>query len=570
MAKWMISAKRGDFNEISSRFGIDKVTARLIRNRDVVGDGEIEKYLHASAADFYSPYDLKDCEKAADLLLEKIDEGSRIRIIGDYDIDGIMSTYILLTALKELGADADYAIPERIRDGYGLNENLIREAFAAGVNTIVTCDNGISAVEQIRMAKEMGMSVIVTDHHSVPYEDTGEERRYILPEADAVIDPKQPGCGYPYKELCGAAVAWKLVCALYDMAGFEDEEKYAFLEFAAIATVGDIVDLKDENRLIVKEGLKRLHETQHTGLCALIEKCGLEKNAVDPYHIGFVLGPCLNASGRLETAEQALRLMCTEERADALVLAARLRELNEMRKTMTEEGVEKAVSILENSEIGKDRVLVVYLEDTHESLAGIIAGRLRERYNKPAFVLTDSEEGIKGSGRSVEQYSMYDELIKAGDLLDKFGGHPMAAGLSMKKENAEEFRIRINELCTLTDKDLESVLHLDMQLPLAYLREDLIEEFELLRPFGKGNEKPLFADREISAGNIRILGKNENVLKMKLRDRYGAEIEGICFRNIDKLKKRAEEGTPLCIAYYPAVNSYKGRKTIQAVITDCL
>ncbi len=570
MAKWMISAKRGDFNAISSRFGIDKVTARLIRNRDVVGDGEIEKYLHSSVADFYSPYDLKDCEKAADLLLEKIDEGSRIRIIGDYDIDGIMSTYILLTAFKELGADADYAIPERIRDGYGLNENLIREAFAAGVDTIVTCDNGIAASEQIRMAKEMGMTVIVTDHHNIPYEGIEEERHYILPEADAVIDPKQPGCGYPYKELCGAAVAWKLVCALYDMAGFEDEEKYAFLEFAAVATVGDIVDLKDENRLIVKEGLKRLQRTKHTGFCALIEKCGLEKNAVDTYHIGFVLGPCLNASGRLETAEQALRLLCTEDREDALILAARLRELNEMRKSMTEDGVEKAVSILENSETGNDRVLVVYLEDTHESLAGIIAGRLREKYNKPVFVLTDSEEGIKGSGRSIDQYPMYDELVKAGDLLDKFGGHPMAAGLSMQKEKVEEFRNRLNELSTLTDEDLEPVLHLDMQLPLAYLREDLIGEFELLKPFGKGNEKPVFADREIQACDLRILGKNENVLKMKLRDKYGAEIEGVCFRNIEKLKKRAEEGTPFCIAYYPAVNSYKGRKTIQAVITDCL
>jgi len=566
----MIAAKRGDFNEISSRFGIDKVTARLIRNRDVVGDEEIEKYLHPSVAGFYSPCLLKDCEKAADIILDKIDCGSRIRIIGDYDIDGIMSTYILVTAFRELGADVDYAIPERIKDGYGLNESLIRDAFASGVDTIVTCDNGIAASEQVRLAKELGMTVIITDHHNVPYEDAGGYRRYIVPEADAVIDPKQEDCGYPYKELCGAGVAWKLVCMLYDMAGYEDEEMYGFLEFAAIATVGDIVDLKDENRLIVKEGLERLHRTEHTGLCALIEKCGIEKKQIDTYHIGFVIGPCLNASGRLDTAEQALRLMCTEEREDALVLAERLRELNEIRKTMTENGVEKAISIIENSDIANDRVLVVYLKDTHESLAGIIAGRLRERYGKPVFVLTDSEEGIKGSGRSTEAYSMYDELVRVGDMLEKYGGHPMAAGLSLKNGRSEELRRRLNELCSLTEDDMEPVIHLDMQLPLAYLREDLINEFELLKPFGKGNEKPLFADKDVEVRDMRIIGRNSNILKMRLKDRYGRETEGICFRNIEKLRERVRKDPVVTIAYYPSVNSYKGVNTIQAVITDCI
>ena len=570
MAKWMVAARRGDFDEISSRFGIDKVTARLLVNRQVVGDREIEKYLHGSVADFYMPEQMKDLERAADLLIEKIQDQKKIRVIGDYDIDGIMSTYILTDALETVGANVDFAIPERLKDGYGLNENLIRDAFSAGIDTVLTCDNGIAACEQVKLACELGMSVIVTDHHNVPYLDDETGRHYIIPEAAAVVDPKQEDCSYPFKELCGAAVAWKLIVCLFRKMGLPLERAMSYLQFAAIATVGDVVDLQDENRLIVKEGLKQLHETEHVGLCALIEKCQIMKEQVDAYHIGFIIGPCLNASGRLDTAARALELMRTKDRAAALIAASELRELNEIRKSMTEKGVQDAVLKIENSELKEDKVLVVYLKECHESLAGIIAGRLREKYNKPSFVLTDSEEGIKGSGRSIDEYSMYDELTKVRDLLTKFGGHPMAAGISLDSGSEEAFRKKINELCALGEEELTPKIHLDMRLPVTYLSESLIKEFEILKPFGKGNTKPVFADKDLTVEEIHLTGKNRNVLKMKLRDAYGTSVEGICFHNAQEMFEIVKGKKTIAACYYPSINEYRGRRTIQIVISDIM
>ena len=564
----MLAAKRGDFERTASRFGVDKVLARLIRNRDVISDEEIRRYLFGTLQDLYAPELMKDLKKAAELLRQAIFEGRKIRIIGDYDIDGIMSTYILMHALIRAGADADYAIPDRMKDGYGVNNALIREAFSDGRELILTCDNGIAAYEQAELAKQLGMTMIITDHHNIPYEETEQEKRYIIPPADAVVDPKQEDCRYPFPELCGAAVAWKVVCVLFDLMGYPEDEAYGYLQFAAIATIGDVVDLKDENRILVKEGLKQLHETNHIGLNALLEKCGIEKKTVDAYHIGFVIGPCLNASGRLDTADRAIRLMLTDDRAEALVMAEELCELNNMRKTMTEAQVERAVELIDQSDLKNDKVLVVYLPKCHESIAGIIAGRLREKYNRPAFVLTDSRDGVKGSGRSTEQYSMYDELVKVKKYLTKFGGHPMAAGVSMEEGMQETFRAELNRECTLTPKDLEKVVHLDMQLPIGYITESLIQQFEYLKPFGKGNEKPLFADKDLRIRSVSLIGKNRNVLKLKLSDPRGITMDGVCFHDVQELYEQVKNRNTVTVSYYPTINEFRGIKTIQIVIQD--
>ena len=570
MAKWMITAKRADFDNIAARFGIDKVTARLIRNRDIIGEEEIEKYLHGSLADFYRPELMKDLDIAVDLILEGIDEGCRFRVIGDYDIDGIMATYILTDALKKAGAEVDHAIPDRVRDGYGINEELIRRAFEDGIQILITCDNGIAAARQAELAAELGMQMIITDHHSVPYEGEGDDKRYIVPEAAAVVDPKQEDCLYPYPELCGASVAWKLICSLFEALGFDEEEAFAYLQFAAVATVGDVVDLQDENRIIVKEGLKQLHNTEHIGLNALIERAGLDRQEIDTYQIGFILGPCLNATGRLDTAERALSLLNAGDREEALVAAGELCDLNEVRKSMTESELKKAIEFLEESGRTSDRVLVVYLPECHESLAGIIAGRIREKYNRPAFVLTGSKDGIKGSGRSTENYSMYDELVKVRDLLTKFGGHPMAAGVSMPAGKEEQFRSELNRLCELTEEDLEPVVRLDMRLPIGYLTEDLIRQFDLLRPFGKANEKPLFADKDLEIRKMAVLGRNRNVLKMLLADAGGNTVEALCFRDAEYYYEALQGRKSITVSYYPSVNEYRGRKTLQIVIRDLM
>lgn len=562
----MVAAKRADFKGIGERFGIDQVTARIIRNRDVIGEKAIEKYLHGSRKDFYSPWLLKDMEKAVAILQEKIENRNRIRIIGDYDIDGVMSTYILLESLRGLGCDVDMMIPNRITDGYGINEHLIEQAWQEGRDTIITCDNGIAAVTQIRKAKDLGMTVIVTDHHEVPFEDLEGERKEILPPADAIVNPKQKACSYPFAGLCGAVVAMKVMEALYEKMAPEVDLVDKMLPFAGIATIGDVMDLQDENRILVKEGLQRLHHTTNLGLQELIRVNNLEPENISPYHIGFILGPCLNASGRLDTAKRALQLLLADSREEAAVLAGDLKNLNESRKEMTAQGLEKAIEQVESTSMMEDTVLVVFLPECHESLAGIIAGRLRERYHKPSFVLTRGEEGVKGSGRSIESYSMYEKLCECKEYLTKFGGHPMAAGLSLEEENVERFRRKLNEQSGLTEEDLVEKVTIDVPMPIHYIRKDLVQELSLLEPFGKGNEKPLFAQKNLWISQMRVFGKKRNVVKMRLTDENGYPMDGVYFGNGDEFAEEGREKRKISIVYYPDINMYQGRESLQVII----
>ena len=566
MEKWMVAAKRADFKGIGERFGIDQVTARIIRNRDVIGEKAIEKYLHGSRKDFYSPWLLKDMEKAVAILQEKIENRNRIRIIGDYDIDGVMSTYILLKSLRGLGCDVDMMIPNRITDGYGINEHLIEQAWQEGRDTIITCDNGIAAVTQIRKAKDLGMTVIVTDHHEVPFEDLEGGRKEILPPADAIVNPKQKACSYPFAGLCGAVVAMKVMEALYEKMAPEVDLVDKMLPFAGIATIGDVMDLQDENRILVKEGLQRLHHTTNLGLQELIRVNNLEPENISPYHIGFILGPCLNASGRLDTAKRALQLLLADSREEAAVLAGDLKNLNESRKEMTAQGLEKAIEQVESTSMMEDTVLVVFLPECHESLAGIIAGRLRERYHKPSFVLTRGEEGVKGSGRSIESYSMYEKLCECKEYLTKFGGHPMAAGLSLEEENVERFRRKLNEQSGLTEEDLVEKVTIDVPMPIHYIRKDLVQELSLLEPFGKGNEKPLFAQKNLWVSQMRVFGKNRNVVKMRLTDENGYPMDGVYFGNGDEFAEEGRGKRKISIVYYPDINMYQGRESLQVII----
>lgn len=566
MEKWMVAAKRADFKGIGERFGIDQVTARIIRNRDVIGEKAIEKYLHGSRKDFYSPWLLKDMEKAVAILQEKIENRNRIRIIGDYDIDGVMSTYILLESLRGLGCDVDMMIPNRITDGYGINEHLIEQAWQEGRDTIITCDNGIAAVTQIRKAKDLGMTVIVTDHHEVPFEDLEGGRKEILPPADAIVNPKQKACSYPFAGLCGAVVAMKVMEALYEKMAPEVDLVDKMLPFAGIATIGDVMDLQDENRILVKEGLQRLHHTTNLGLQELIRVNNLEPENISPYHIGFILGPCLNASGRLDTAKRALQLLLADSREEAAVLAGDLKNLNESRKEMTAQGLEKAIEQVESTSMMEDTVLVVFLPECHESLAGIIAGRLRERYHKPSFVLTRGEEGVKGSGRSIESYSMYEKLCECKEYLTKFGGHPMAAGLSLEEENVERFRRKLNEQSGLTEEDLVEKVTIDVPMPIHYIRKDLVQELSLLEPFGKGNEKPLFAQKNLWISQMRVFGKNRNVVKMRLTDENGYPMDGVYFGNGDEFVEEGSGKRKISIVYYPDINMYQGRESLQVII----
>lgn len=568
MEKWVVTAKRADFQEIGRTFGIDPVIARLIRNRDVEGMENIRTYLYGTVDELPSPWLLKDVEKAADILDAKIHEKRKIRIIGDYDIDGVTSTYILLTGLQRLGAAADTYIPDRVTDGYGMHKQLIYKAKEDGIDTIVTCDNGIAASEEIALAKELGMTIIVTDHHEIPYEETENGKAFKVPGADAVINPKQPDCPYPYKNICGAVVAWKLVWDMYEKAGLSKKDIMEFLEFAAIATVGDVMDLQGENRVIVKEGLKRLSHTSNFGLRALIQANGLEGGRISSYHVGFVLGPCINASGRLDTASRSLALFLSKDAETAARLAGDLTALNQSRKALTEQGKDQAAEQVEKTPAGKDRVLVLYLPDCHESLAGIIAGRIREKYNKPVFVLTKGEAGVKGSGRSIEAYSMYDELVKCADLLDKFGGHPMAAGLSLQEEKVDEFRRRLNENCTLTEEELMPKVVIDVPMPLSYVNRSLVEQISLLEPFGKGNTKPLFAQKGLRVLGLRIFGKNHNVAKLQLLDEQGNVTDAVFFGEAEEFKAYADSHERISVTYYPEINSYQGRESLQAVIQN--
>ena len=584
MENWVLLRKGADFQHISEKFHISPRVASLIRNRDVIGDDAIEKYLNGTIADLYDGMLMKDMDKAVAVLGEKIKENAKIRIIGDYDIDGIQSTYILLEGFRMLGADVDSDIPDRMKDGYGLNRNLIDRALEADVDTIVTCDNGIAAAEEIAYAKRMGMTIVVTDHHEVPYTEIGAGRRYILPEADAVVDPKQEDCTYPFKGLCGAAVAYKLVEALMEAMGKDAEDADYLMENVAIATIGDVMDLVDENRIFVKQGLDMLKRTENLGLKALMGCTGVNVDKLSPYHIGFVIGPCMNASGRLDTAKRALELLEAKKVAEADLLAGDLKALNDSRKDMTAQAVEEAFIQVENSELKDADVLVVYLPECHESLAGIVAGRIREKYYRPVFVLTKGAEGLKGSGRSIETWHMYEGLNRVKHLLSKFGGHKMAAGLSMPEENLEQFRKEINEKSGITPEDLNEKIAIDMQLPFECVNEKFIGELAVLEPFGKGNARPVFAERQVQVESARILGKNKNVLKLQVKDLHGTRMDAMYFGDVNTFVEYVREkfgdiacecllrghghGIVMAFTYYPDINEYQGVRTPQIVIQN--
>lgn len=583
MERWVLLRKGADFEAIGKKYQISPRLACLIRNRDVIGEEAVDRYLNGTISDLYDGMLMKDMDKAIDILKEKILEDKKIRVIGDYDIDGVNATYILLEGLERLGADVDSDIPDRISDGYGLNRHLVERAYEAGVDTLITCDNGIAAADEIAYGKEMGMTVIVTDHHEVPFDEHDGEKRYRIPPADAVMDPKQPDCLYPFKGLCGAAVAYKLMEALWESMGKDSADLDDLIENVAIATIGDVMDLEDENRIFVKEGLQMLRRTKNSGLKALIECTGIDKNSLNSYHIGFVLGPCINASGRLDTAKRALELLRAGTQKEADILAGDLKALNDSRKDMTEEALKQAEEQVETTTISKDKVLVVYLPDCHESLAGIVAGRIRENYYKPVFVLTDAEEGVKGSGRSIDGYHMYEELNKCKELLTKFGGHRLAAGLSLPKENVGKFREMLNKKCTLTEEEMKEKVTIDMEMPFGCVTEGLVKELELLEPFGKGNTKPVFAARDVTLLGARILGKNRNVLKLQVQDVNGCRIEAMLFHHADDFLGKLEEqygkteveallkgrGRQIRISmtYYPDINEYMGKKTPQIVVT---
>lgn len=582
--KWVVSAKGADFKAIGEHFGIDPVIARIMRNRGLTDLDEMEYYLHGNEKDLIDPHLLKDVDLAAEIILKKVKEQKKIRIIGDYDIDGIQSTYILYCALKRIGAEADYVIPHRIRDGYGMNEHLVTQAAEAGINTILTCDNGISAIDQIHLAKELGMTVVVTDHHEVPYIEENGVRREKISEADAIVNPKQEACQYPFKKLCGAAVAWKLVQVLYEQAGIPVSEADRFIENAGFATVGDVMDLQGENRVLVKLGLKMLNQTQNIGMKALILQSNRKLGEIRSGDIGFGLGPCLNATGRLETARIALKLLLCESEAEAAVLAQEAVDLNNSRKLLTEQAVEVAKQMIADGGYENDRVFVIFLPDCHESLAGIVAGRIREAYHRPTLVITRGEEGAKGSGRSIEGYSMFEELNKCADLLSSFGGHPMAAGFSLPEENIEAFRRRLNEVCTLTEEELQAKVVIDVPMPIGYITFPLIEQLKLLEPFGKGNDKPVFADRNLVIERLKIYGPTGRVVQLTLHSLSGAKVQAVYFGDPDNLRLPLEEkygkvvaddtmanrcvhNAALHFTYYPEIDTYYETPRVKLKIT---
>lgn len=568
MEKWYVAMKKADFQEIAKKYKISPIIARLIRNREIIGDEAIDNYLNGTIDDLYDGMLMKDMDRAVDILNKKIEENARIRVIGDYDIDGVNATYILQEGLSNLGADVDTDIPDRIKDGFGLNRNLVDRALADGIDTLITCDNGIAARDEIAYGKERGLTIIVTDHHEVPYKEEGKERTYLLPQADAVVDPHRIDCKYPFKGLCGAGVAYKVMEALYKKMGQDAENIDYLMENVAIATVGDVMDLLGENRIFVKQGLEMLKYTKNYGLKALLDCTKVPVDNLNSYHIGFVIGPCINAGGRLDTAKRALELLNAKNRREAVMLAEDLKALNDSRKEMTERGVLQAVEMIENSSLKEDKVLVVYLPDCHESIAGIIAGRIREKYYRPVFILTSAEEGAKGSGRSIESYHMFEEMSKCSELFTKFGGHKLAAGLSLKTENIDRFRKKINQLAELTEDDLQEKISIDMQLPLPYISEQLIEELELLEPFGKANSKPLFAEKNLRVIQPKIIGKNHNVLKFQVEDSNGVRMDAIYFGDVKKCYESMLKQQVMAFTYYPAINEYMGRKTLQIVVTN--
>lgn len=591
MAKWFMAAKKADFERIAGKFHIDPVIARIIRNRDVVTEEEIRLFLQGSLMDMHDPRGLKDVEKAAAILKEKIEQQKKIRIIGDYDADGICATYILYKGLCVCGAVVDAVIPHRMKDGYGINEALVDQAVTDGIDTILTCDNGIAAKEVLEDGRAKGLTCIVTDHHEVPYEETDGEKVYIVPDVDAVVDPKQEDCGYPFSSICGAVVAYKLVQVLLEECRIDGrlarQTERELMEPAGIATVCDIMPLMDENRIIVKKALEYLKDSQNPGLKALISVNELDASKLTSFSIGFVLGPCINATGRLDTAQLALELLQAKTFEEAVTIASTLKEYNVNRKEMTEAGVEKAMVLLESGGYEKDRVLVLYLPDVHESLAGIIAGRVREKTGKPTFVLTRGEEGVKGSARSIESYSVYEEMTKCSHLFTKYGGHKMAAGLSLEEENVEQFRQLINANCTLTEEDFEEKILIDVPMPMGYVNNRFVSQLSVLEPFGNGNEKPVFAQKNIIFKKASRMGKKQNMARFEVIDEQKKKYTLVMFRGVERLEAYVDEkfgeGTSrqlfspegvvgdavvMDIIYYPSLNEFRGRSTIQFLLQD--
>ena len=567
---------------MSEKYKISQLLCKLMVNRDIIDENIINSYINPVYKYLHSPKTMKDVVIAVDIIKRKIQENKKIRIIGDYDVDGIISVFILYTALKKCGANVDYEIPDRIKDGYGINENIVKVAYDEGVDTIITCDNGISAIDQIQYAKDLGLTVIVTDHHDVPFIEEDGVRTFLSSQADAIINPKQIECEYKFKSICGAGVAFKLMEALYEEIGMDKEECYKLIEFVAIATVCDVVDLIDENRIFVKNGLEMLNNSKNIGINALKKACGLEDKEITAYHLGFVIGPCLNASGRLDSAKKGLELLLMEDDEEAKNLAQEIVDLNDARKNMTKEGVDRAINIIDSTDINNDKILVVYIPDIHESLAGIVAGRVKEQYNKPTIILTKSEEGVKGSARSIEEYNMFEGLLACKELLDKFGGHPMAAGLSLQEDKVDELRIALNNKCELTDEDLTRKIMIDSSLPLEYLNLHLIEELNVLEPFGKGNSKPVFGVRDSKITKAMLLGKDKNVLKLKLLTNNNITIDAMIFNDLenfeskiiekygneelDNLYNKSNNNIPMDFTFYPSINEWNGNKSIQIVV----
>lgn len=585
MEKWFVAAKKADFDKWAQEFHISPVLARIIRNRDLTEEGEIEKFLHGTLADCYAPGLMKDMDKAVEILLQAMEEKKSIRVIGDYDVDGICSAYILTKGLKILGAEADTAIPHRIYDGYGLNDHLIELAKEDGIQLIVTCDNGIAAAPQIELAASLGIGVIVTDHHEVPFAEEKGERRELLPPALAVVDPKQEKCGYPFKSICGGVVAYKLIQALAERTKNKAllEAMDELLELAAMATVCDVMELKDENRIIVREGLKRLRNSQNQGLRALMEVNHIEGDNLSAYHLGFVLGPCLNATGRLDTAQRALELLQSTSKTDAMTAAGELKSLNDSRKNLTLQGVEEAEEYIRSKHLEQDDVMLVYLPEIHESLAGIIAGRIREKYNHPVFVLTKGEEGVKGSGRSIESYHMYNEMTRVRQYFTKYGGHKLAAGLSMREEDIEKLRTAFNENSRLTKEDFIPRVHIDVPMPLSYADEGLAQELELLEPFGVGNPRPLFAQKDLCFLSGFKMGANKNCARFRVQPPAGEIQQLVFFGDLEKfgafLNEKYGQGSEealyegrgnfkVSVVYQLSLNTFRGRTSLQFIMQN--
>jgi len=581
--KWILKNPKNDFKKMSLSLEVSELICRVLVNRGIVDKEIALRFINPDLNGLYDGRRMKDLEKGVLIVINKIGTNKKIRIIGDYDVDGVISTFILYKALTRCGANVDYVIPHRIFDGYGINNSIIEKAKEDGVDTIITCDNGISALDQIKYAKALGISVIITDHHEVPFiDDIDLGRVPLTPEADAVIDVKQPDCQYPFKLLCGAGVAYKFIQVLYQEMGVPKEEEKAFYEFLAIATVCDVVDLTGENRILVKNGLSVIGKSKNIGLNALMEQTGILGKDIGIYHLGFIIGPCINASGRLDCAIKGLNLLLCSDRVEAAQMAQEIHCLNTERKNMTLLGVEEAVATIENSDLKNDKVLVVYRQNIHESIAGIIAGKVREKYNVPTFILTDSEDGVKGSGRSIEEYNMFEELQKCKELLTRFGGHPMAAGFSLEHDNVEVLRKQLNDLVTLTEDDLIPKVYIDARLPISEINMKIADELMLLEPYGKGNAKPLFADKNITVSRGTVLGAKRNVLKLRLLSNNKQFIDCIYFGNIQDfdayiIEKFGEQelskmyageinNVKLDLVFNIDINQYNGNRNVQLVI----